>query len=48
MEHEHLEHQQEVEPENICLNNQSIVSPTIDQETRDAHRSSNDSNSSDE
>jgi hypothetical protein len=48
MEHEQLEHQKQVEQENICLNNQSTISPTTDQEMRDAHSSSNDNSSSDE
>jgi hypothetical protein len=48
MEHEQLEHQKEVNQENIRLNNQSTISPVTDQEMRDAHNSSNDNNSSDE
>jgi hypothetical protein len=45
---EQLERQREVEQENIYLDNQSTISPTTDQEMRDAHNSSNDNSSSDE
>jgi hypothetical protein len=48
MEHEKLKRKKEVDIENISLNNQSTISPTTDQEMRDAHNSSNERNSSDE
>ena len=48
MEHEQLERKKKVVQENIRLNSQSRISPTTDQEMRDAHNSSNDNNSSDE
>jgi hypothetical protein len=47
MDREKLECQQEVEQENIGLNNQSTISPTMDQEMRDAHSVSNDNSSGD-
>ena len=48
MKNEQLECQREVEQENIHLNNQSTISPTIDTKMRDSHKSSNDNSSSDE
>ena len=48
MEHEKLKGQWEVEIENISLYNQSIISPTTDQEMWDGNNSSNERNSSDE
>jgi hypothetical protein len=48
MEHEQLECQKKVEKERINFNNQSTISPSIDQEIRDACNLSDENSSSDE
>ena len=48
MEDEGAEHKIQVNQENIRLNNKSTILPTIDEEMRYSHSSSNDNSSIDE
>jgi hypothetical protein len=48
MEDEGVEHKKQVDQEKNMLKNESIISPTNDEEMRHARNSSDDNNSTDE